>query len=53
MSARTDVMKYFKVQRIIIPLFLGLLVSIYFLFGKSEGQLDDISLRDINWAEGG
>ncbi len=52
MSARSDVLKYFKPRRIIIPLILGLVVSLYLLFGGQEGGANMASLKDINWTLG-
>jgi glycosyltransferase 2 family protein len=49
MSARSDILRYFKPRRIIIPLILGLGVSAYFLFWGKDGMS---SLNDITWRKG-
>ncbi|MFT5723165.1 MAG: hypothetical protein ACI9JN_000274 [Bacteroidia bacterium] len=49
MSARPDVLSYFKVRRIIIPLVIGFGVSAYFLFWKGNGAA---GLKDISWTKG-
>ncbi len=52
MSAQTDVLKYFKLRRILIPLLLGFAVSAYFIFSRSDSQEVTSNLSDINWSMG-
>lgn len=52
MSARTDVLKYFKLRRVIVPVLLGLAVSVYFLFFNSKGEFSTDNFSEIEWSDG-
>ncbi len=49
MSERSDILKFFKVRRILIPLILGFGVSAYFLFWNNEGIT---GVSEIAWSKG-
>lgn len=49
MSEKPDVLSFFKLRRILIPLILGFGVSAYLLFWNNDGLS---SIADISWTKG-
>lgn len=52
MAQKTDIFRYFRFRRILVPLILGFAVSFYFLFWDGESQSIRAGLSEIEWSKG-